>query len=383
MKVVCAQSVLCGLDAFSTLGEVAVLPDRKIGPADLRDADALVIRSKTTVDAALLAGSRLRYVGTATAGFDHLDLPALEKAGVNWFAAAGCNANSVAEYVAASLLWLNVRHAMLLQGRTLGVIGVGQVGRRVVQKAGALGLRMLQNDPPRRLAEGDPALIELDAMLPELDVVTLHVPLIDDGPFPTRGMVDCRFLSKLKPGAVFINASRGEVVDEEALLLAMDRGVISQAILDVWDHEPCWSPRLGERVAIGTPHIAGYSYDGKLAGTDLVYRDMCQFFEKIPTWDPYKLAPPPEAPSLVVSAKGRSDEEVLWEIVHRVYDLERDDRDLRGVPCATDQERGERFDLLRKNYPSRREFMNTEVTLEAASPALKAKVCGLGFKLAP
>lgn len=383
MKVVCAQSVLCGRDAFSTLGEVVVLPDRKIGPADLRDADALVIRSKTTVDAALLAGSHVRYVGTATAGFDHLDLPALERAGVNWFAAAGCNANSVSEYVAAALLWLNVRKAVPLQGRTLGVIGVGQVGRRVVQKAGALGLRVLQNDPPRRLAESDPSLIELDAMLPELDVVTLHVPLIDGGPFPTRGMVDCRFLSKLKPGAVFINASRGEVVDEEALLLAMDRGVVSHAILDVWDHEPFWSPRLGERVAIGTPHIAGYSYDGKLAGTDLVYRDMCQFFERKSSWDPYRLAPPPDVPALTVSARGRSDEDVLWDIVHRVYDIERDDRDLRGTPCDSDQARGDRFDLLRKNYPSRREFMNTEVLLQNASPVLGAKVRGLGFKLAP
>ena len=257
MKIICAESVLFGREAFSSLGEVLVRPDREIGPADVRDADALVVRSKTRVNRDLLAGSSVSFVGTATAGYDHFDTDWLSAEGIAWSAAAGCNANSVAEYVTAALLCLAQRHAFRLEGLTLGVIGVGQVGRRVVRKAAALGLRVLQNDPPRRIAEGAPELIALEEVLAGADILTMHVPLTDSGPFATRRMADARLMERLKPGAIFINASRGEVVDEEDLRMALESGQIAHAVLDVWDDEPRWNAGLMALCDLGTPHIAG------------------------------------------------------------------------------------------------------------------------------
>ena len=381
MKTVCAESVLHGREAFATLGEVTVVPDRKIGPAEVREADALVIRSKTAVHRDLLAGSRVAFVGTATAGFDHLDTAALAEAGVAWMAAAGCNANSVAEYIVAALLCLARRHSFRLEGRTLGVVGVGQVGRRVVRKAQALGLRVLQNDPPRRLAENAAELIEADDLLAASDIVTLHVPLTDVGPFATRRMVDARWLERMKPGAIFINASRGEVVDEADLLLALESGQVSTAVLDVWDHEPAFSAALMARAELGTPHIAGYSYDGKLEGTILVYRDACRFFERPATWNPDPLRPPPAVPEIVFDPTGWGDEAALDAMVRRVYDIEADDRALRDGP-NDEAARAARFERLRRNYPERREFFNTRVRLTRPAPDLARKLDGIGFRVA-
>jgi len=381
MKIVCAESVLYGKEAFSTLGDVRVIPDRKIGPADVRDADALVVRSKTRADRALLQGSRVAFVGTATAGYDHLDTEWLSSAGIAWRSAPGCNADSVAEYVTAALLCLARRHAFRLEGRTLGVVGVGQVGRRVVQKADALGLRVLQNDPPRRIAEGAPELIELDDVLARADALSLHVPLTDSGPFATRRMADARLFARMKPGAVFINASRGEVVDEDDLRLAIERGQIAHAVLDVWENEPRWNAGLMRLAELGTPHIAGYSYDGKLKGTEMIYQEACRFFEAAPAWDPAPLRPPPAVPVVRLDPTGLDDEEALWAVVRRVYDIEADDRALREGP-ADDASRAERFERLRRNYPERREFPNTVVRLTAPAPPLQRKLEGLGFRVA-
>ncbi len=381
MKTICAASVLFGQEAFSTLGEVVVRPDRAISRGDLLDADALVIRSKTAVTRELLAGTRVSFVGTATAGFDHIDGPALREAGVFWCPAPGCNANSVAEYIASALLCLAVRHGFTLAGRTIGVVGVGQVGRRVVRKAEALGMRVLQNDPPRARAEGAAELRPLEEILPECDVVTLHVPLSDTGPHATRRMVNCRFLSRLKPGAVFLNASRGEVVDEEALRLALAGGQISRAALDVWEQEPDCHPDLLEAVELGTPHIAGYSWDGKLAGTEILYREACRFFELPPAWSAAGLGPAPASPVIPLDPRGLGREEALWAVVRRAYDITVDDAALRQPPEPDAALRARRFERLRKNYPDRREFTGFSVRLAAPDAGLAASLSGLGFKV--
>jgi len=381
MKIICAQSVLFGREAFSTLGETVVLPDRRIGAEDVRDADALIVRSKTRVDGALLEGSRVQFVGTATAGFDHLDTAWLDDHGVAWAAAPGCNANSVAEYVVAALLCLAHRHGVTLEGMSIGVVGVGQVGSRVVRKAEALGLRALQNDPPRRLAENNPIFIELDELLPVCDIVTLHVPLTDRGPFATRRLADARFFARMKPGAIFINASRGEVVDEADLWLARQAGQIRHLVLDVWDNEPHWNLRLAELADLITPHIAGYSFDGKLAGTDMIYRTACGFFEVTPQWDAPSHCPPPPVPYLEYDPAHREVEEALWEIVRQVYDIEADDRALR-TPAHAGDDPAERFERLRKTYPDRREFFNTTVHLHGAYPLLRRRLEGIGFRCA-
>ncbi|MBM4155697.1 MAG: 4-phosphoerythronate dehydrogenase [Lentisphaerae bacterium] len=381
MKTICARSVLAGREAFATVGEVVVKPDREIVREDLLDADALVIRSKTTVNRSLLEGTRVAFVGTATAGFDHIDGAACADLGVAWTAAPGCNATSVAEYITAALLTMAEKGGFDLAGRTIAVVGVGQVGRRVVAKASALGMRPLQNDPPRAQTEGDAVLRPLDEILPQADIVTLHVPLTDDGPFATRGMVDCRFLERLKPGALFFNASRGEVVDEAALKLALAGGQVSAAVLDVWDHEPEIDPALLDAAAVGTPHIAGYSWDGKLAGTAQVYEAACRFFEIKPSWDSTAIAPGTPPPEVAVPTAGRSDQEVLRDLVLGVYDLARDDRDLRGARAPEGETLAVRFERLRKKYWTRREFPAARIALPGAAPELLRLSAALGFRV--
>jgi erythronate-4-phosphate dehydrogenase len=383
MRTVCAKSVLAGREAFASLGEVVVMPDREISRDDLLDADALVIRSKTTVNRALLEGTKVAFVGTATAGFDHIDAAACADLGVAWTAAPGCNATSVAEYITAALLSMAERDGFALAGRSIAVVGVGQVGRRVVAKAAALGMRPLQNDPPRALAEGDAMLRPLDEILAQADVVTLHVPLTDAGPFATRGMVDCRFLERLKPGALFFNASRGEVVDEAALKLALAGGQVSAAVLDVWDHEPDIDPVLLDAASIGTPHIAGYSWDGKLAGTAQVYAEACRFFEIEAAWDSSPLSPGTPPPEVRLDAAGRSDQEVLRDMVLQVYDIARDDRDLRGAGAPEGETLSARFERLRKKYWTRREFPAAHIAVSNATPTLLGTIAGLGFRVIP
>jgi erythronate-4-phosphate dehydrogenase len=378
MKIVCASSVLNGREAFSTLGEVVVAPEKAIGPDLVRDADALVTRSKVRVDGSLLDGSRVSFIGTATAGTDHFDIPLLEEKQIRWCAAPGCNANSVAEYFAAAVLAIASRFDIRLGGRTLAVIGAGHVGKRVADIGRALGLSVVLNDPPLAAATGDGVYRPLEDVLSVADIVTLHVPLTDDGPCPTRRLADARFFSRLKPGCIFVNASRGEVVDESILAEAYDHGVVMHGILDVWDHEPRIAPEMVNRMDIATPHIAGYSHEGKLNGTIQVYQEACRFFEMPVKWAPASNA---VAQDIHVDCRERSDEEVLWEVVRHAYNVESDDFALRvgmrGVPEA----RAAHFDRLRAQYPVRREFRNYSVRLTHASARVAIKAGGLGFRV--
>jgi erythronate-4-phosphate dehydrogenase len=370
MKTVVAETVLLGREAFETLGEVVVIPDRQIGPEHLKDADALIIRSKTKVTPELIEGSAVRFIGTATAGFEHMDFQTLENRGIGWCAAPGCNADSVADYMTAALLTLHMKHGVELEGRTLGIIGVGQVGSRVAKRAEALGLRVLLNDPPRAAREGVAGFQELEKLLAESDFVTLHVPLIKEKPWPTLRMADCRFFEQMKPGAVFINASRGKVLDSDALLHAKTNGIISHAVLDVWDPEPAIRADVLNAAAIGTPHIAGHSFEGKLNGTIQVYREACHFFETAAGWNPAPLLPAVTLPELKIDSTGKRDLEVLSEAVSAVYDIGTDQLSVGDI---------ERFDKLRAHYWVRREFKNTTVFLSEHRPSLIKKVNAAGF----
>ena len=379
MHIVCAASMTAGREAFATAGRLTVLPERDITAAAVREADALAIRSKVRVNRELLEGSRVRFVGTATAGFDHLDVPYLESRGIRWCASPGCNANSVAEYFVAGLLTLAQRHGFTLAGRTLAVVGVGHIGRLVCAKAELLGLRVLRNDPPLAEATGDPIYRPLQEILPQADIVTLHVPLTDDGPHPTRKLADARFFDQLKPGTLLVSACRGEVVDETALRAALDRGTIGPVILDVFDHEPTGPLDLMQRADVISPHIAGYSHQGKLNGTDQVYRALCHFREIAATWT---LPRAQGLPTLTVDATGKSDEAALAALVRQAYDIEADDRALREGLHADPAARGRHFEQLRGKYPVRHEFAQYDVRLVGASPALARTVAGLGFRLA-
>jgi erythronate-4-phosphate dehydrogenase len=370
MKTVVAETVLLGREAFETLGEVTIIPDRQIGPEHLKDATTLIVRSKTKVTPDLLKDSAVRFVGTATAGFEHLDVQRLENRAISWCAAPGCNADSVADYMTAALLRLHTGHRVDLEGKTLGIIGVGQVGSRVAKRAEALGLRVLLNDPPRAAREGDTGFETLEKLLAESDIVTLHMPLIKEKPWPTLRMADCRFFEQMKRGAVFINAARGKVLDSDALLLAKAGGIISHAVLDVWDPEPLIRADVLAAATLGTPHIAGHSFEGKLNGTVQVYRAACQFFEIIPSWDPSPSLPAVAVPELTINPTGKSDLEALAEAVEKVYDIRADALSERDI---------ERFDKLRSAYRVRREFKNTAISLAGSRPDLLKKFVQAGF----
>jgi erythronate-4-phosphate dehydrogenase len=382
VKIVCASSVLFGREAFQSLGDVVIVPDYELSNDILNDADALIVRSKTKITAKLLEGTRVGFVGTATAGYDHMDTDFLHYADIAWCAAPGCNANSVSEYIAAALLCLGQRHHFDLAGKVIGVIGVGQVGGRVAKKAEALGMKVLRNDPPLALSSDELGFVSLEDVLHEADIITLHVPLTRTGKFPTFHMADCHFFEHMKPGCLFVNAARGEAVESDGLLFALEKGFVGHAVLDVWEGEPLIPRKLLEKIDIGTSHIAGWSFEGRLNGTLQVYREACHFFEAEPKWAPEeKNLPPPRVPEISVDANGKSDESVLWEIVRAAYDIEADDRALRASLIRDEPARATHFDTLRRMYPNRREFAAINVRLAHASPELKQTVFGLGFRV--
>ena len=379
MKIICATNMPFAEEAFGTLGDTRIKEGRAITAADVRDVDVLALRSTTQVDRRLLEGSRVRFVGTATIGTDHLDIPYLESAGIRWCFAPGCNANSVAEYVTAALLCLGQRHGFTLEGRTVGVVGIGNVGRRVVQKMQALGMRVLMNDPPReRQGDGGP-YTPLRTLLAESDIVTVHVPLTREGPDRTWHMADAAFFAGMKQGAIFLDAARGAVVDSDALLAAMGTGKVSHCLLDTWEGEPLCRRDVLERVDLATPHIAGHSFEGKAMGTVMVYREACRFLGVPASWSHEPLMPRPPVPEVRMAVAGRPDEAVLRDLVRRVYDIEADDARFRASAVPDDRERARLFDRLRKDYPERREFPSTRVILTGAGASLGRKVAGLGF----
>lgn len=391
MKIICATNMPFVMEAFSTLGEACILEGRDISAADVRDAEILALRSTTRVNRTLLKGSKVRFVGTATIGTDHLDLEYFQEAGIQWCFAPGCNANSVSEYITAALLTLGERHAITLAGKTLGVIGVGNVGSRVVSKARALGMRVLMNDPPRARAQRECKIsnsgfrneefVDLDQVLAEADIITVHVPLTKEGPDKTLHLADGSFFERARKGLVFINAARGAVVDTPALLKALDSGKVSHVVLDTWEGEPQYRTDILDRVDIGTPHIAGHSFEGKVMGTVMVYREACRFLGVPSAWSHEPLMPPTLVPLVDVDAAGRDDEAVLREVVKKLYDIEADDRRFRESAVADGAVRAKAFDRLRKDYPERREFQYTTVRLTQGSAALRAKFDGLGFKV--
>lgn len=366
-------------ESFGTLGEVLLKDGRQITPDDVRDAELLVTRSTTKVNAALLDGSAVRFYGSGVIGTDHIDSPYLTSRGIAWTGAPGCNAESVANYITAALLWLGGRYGLTLAGKTIGVIGVGNVGRRVCSHARALGLHVLANDPPRQRDETDVearGFVSLERVLAESDVITCHVPLTKSGPDATRHLLGAAKFAQMKPGVIFINAARGPVIDTDALLAVLG-GRVSHAVIDCWEGEPAYRTDLLARVDLATPHIAGHSYEGKVNGTAIVYRRACAFLGVEPAF-PFTLPTPP-VPELRADAAGRSDEDVLRELVLTVYDIEADSRRLKASCVADDAARAAAFDLQRGKYPMRREFASTRVTLLNASPELHAKVAGLGF----
>jgi len=382
MKIIADENIPFAREAFGTLGDVTLVHGRALSAGQVAGADLLFVRSITKVNAALLDGTPVRFVGTATAGTDHVDVEYLARRGIAFAAAPGCNANSVAEYMAAAWLVLARRKGLTLRGMKAGIIGVGNVGSRVEKKARALGMEPVLNDPPLARTTGDSKYRPFDEVF-DCDIITCHTPLTRDGEDPTYQLANAAFFARVKQGTIFCNAGRGEVVDEAALRRTMRSDKLRAVVLDVWDHEPSIAPDLLGKVDLGSPHVAGYSYDGKIGGTTQVYEAACKFLGIAPKWRAKKAMLAPEFPELTADAGGRLDEAVLLEVVTRVYPIERDDANLRATIPMTPEDRGKAFDRLRKEYPYRREFSNTRLWLRDGSDRLLTSAKGLGFDVAP
>jgi erythronate-4-phosphate dehydrogenase len=380
VKIVADANIPLLAEAVGPLGEVVALPADRITADAVRDADALLVRSVTKVDEALLGGSRVRFVATATIGFDHIDQAYLAANGVGFAYAPGSNARSVAEYVLAAIFTLAEKHGFRVADKVLGIVGCGNVGGRLARLAEGIGMRVLRNDPPLARETGDPRYVSIEA-LPEADIVTFHVPLERSGPDATYHMINDGLLGDLGRGVILMNSSRGSVADSAALKKAVDAGRIGSLVLDVWEGEPNIDLDLLDRVHLATPHIAGYSYDGKINGTRMVLEALCRHFGLAREWDPAPLMPPPAVPRVRLPG-GLSVQQALGRAIRAAYDIEADDTRLREIAGRPPQERGKYFSTLRKKYPVRREFPSMTVELAAPDAAVEAALRAIGFAVA-
>lgn len=365
------------LDAFfAGFGDIRRVPGRSIDRATVEQADVLLVRSVTNVNRALLEGSKVRFVGTCTIGTDHLDLDYFNEAGITWSSAPGCNARGVVDYVLGSLMTLAEIEGVDLSQRTYGVVGAGEVGRRLIKVLKGLGWNVRVCDPPRQAAEGGD-YVSLEQIIEQCDVISLHTPLTRNGDDATWHLFDQQRLQQLKPGTWLINAARGPVVDNAALREVLLEREDLQAVLDVWEKEPEVDPALAELCVLATPHIAGYSLDGKQRGTAQIYQAYCAFSGQPAAIQLSELLPATWLSE--VSLHGDSDPAwALAMLCRGVYDPRRDDADFRRSLVGNVAEQRAAFDVLRKQYPVRREIEGLKVRIEGDAPRLRQIVAALG-----
>ncbi|WP_265462806.1 4-phosphoerythronate dehydrogenase [Aeromonas salmonicida] len=367
MKIVVDENMPHALELFAEFGEVIPLPGRQMQAADLQDADVLLVRSVTRVDAALLATSpRLGFVGTATIGTDHVDKALLAARNIPFFSAPGCNKYSVGDYVLSALLVLAERHELNLSEMSLAVIGAGNTGECVARKAESLGMRVLRCDPPRARAAGQAgetgAFVDYQTAL-GADIVSFHVPITREGPDATFHLLDEQVITARPAGQILVNASRGEVWDNQALLVRQQGLEPLRLVMDVWEGEPEPLYALVPHTEIATPHIAGYSLEGKARGTWMLYQALCQQLGRAARQDLQSLLPAPEVRALTPGQP--ADQALIKQLVHLIYDVRRDDARFRNrieLPGS--------FDEQRKHYPERRELSSLHVSGPFASDTL-------------
>lgn len=371
IKIVADNKIPFLSGALEGAARVEYVSGSEISREHLMDADALITRTRTRCNRELLEGTSVRFIASATIGYDHIDTEYCQKHGIGWTNAPGCNSSSVEQYVVSTLLWLATHRDMKLGTLVLGVIGIGNVGSKVANAARTLGIEVLQNDPPRERLEGSTEFVSLDELKAQSDIISLHVPLNRGGEDNTYHLINREFLSSLKKEAVLINSSRGPVVDEEALLEGIRSGILSDVILDVYESEPDIRRELLESITLATPHIAGYSLDGKANGTRMSVEAISRFFDLgLDHWSPDNI-PAPGLPEILGDASDADPLELLWDIYSQTYDISSDDARLRSAP--------ENFERQRGDYPFRREPAAYAVRLFQGYPELRIILEKLGF----
>jgi erythronate-4-phosphate dehydrogenase len=374
MKIIADENIIFVNEAFSGLGNVHLYSGREITNALLKDSDVLLVRSITEVNASLLEGTNVKFVGTATIGIDHIDTTYLADKGIYFTDARGCNSDAVAEYVFTALLKISNEQNFTLKKKSIGVVGVGNIGSRIVRLAGALGMKVLQNDPPLKRKTGNKQFLDLKDLM-DVDIITFHVPLNMQGEDRTYHLFDYEKINSLNEGAIIINASRGPVIENNQFenLIAKKKFT---AVLDVWENEPEINMNLLKKIRFGTPHIAGYSFEGKVNGTVILYNALCGFLNNKPLWLP-KI--PPAENSLISINGNSSPENELYKAVNHVYNIGSDDNNIRGISKADNP--GKYFDNLRKKYNLRREFPNYVVDINPYNEDMASLFKSFRFKV--
>ncbi|KPU82125.1 erythronate-4-phosphate dehydrogenase [Psychromonas sp. PRT-SC03] len=354
MNIYIDENIPYARDFFSDHGDLYFFSGRDVCAEQLKDADVLLVRSITQVNKALLhLNTRLQFVGTATIGTDHIDLNYLQSRQIHFSSAPGCNKISVAEYILSSLFVLAEKQQFKLIDKCVAIVGAGNTGSALYQRLNALGLHCKLYDPPLQLS-GDPrSFCSFNEVL-NADIISLHVPKITEGEFPTWHMFDLSVLQKLSCKQILLNASRGEIIDNKALLVLAKKCLVPTLVLDVWENEPYINRDLLKYVEIATPHIAGYSLDGKARGTEMLYQAFCKCFSlQIMHCATDFLA---QAPLTNINLNKTLDISLCKALMHLVYDVRRDDRLFRQM---IDQTNG--FDTMRKNYNERRELSTLKI----------------------
>ena len=341
MKLVIDKSIPFIEGVFEPYATVLYREGPEISSEDIRDADGLVIRTRTKCDAKLLEGSRVKIIATATAGTDNIDYEYCKQHGIFFQNASGCNAGGVSNYVFSALFGAAARKSINLTGATVGIIGLGSVGQRVESMARSLGFKILRNDPKKAKIEWYTQFCNLDKLLKDSDVVTLHIPLSES----SKGMANAEFFAKMKPGAFFINTAQGDIVVEDDLIEAIPR--LGPVIIDTWSHEPTINTRLMNLVEIATPHIAGYSLQGKQIGTAMAVRTIARFFSFSGLYEFFPQTDIMEYQAVRLDVTDKSQGQIAAMLQYN-YPIFTDDFMFRMNPT--------KFEELRTNYQYRREF---------------------------
>jgi erythronate-4-phosphate dehydrogenase len=373
VKIVADDKIPFLRGVLEPYGEVLYLPGNSITNDLVRNADALLVRTRTKCNENLLHDTKVRFIATATIGYDHIDTQYCEAHNIKWTSAPGCNSSSVQQYITSALMKTSSDFSFSLKGKTLGIIGAGNVGSKVAKIAGLLGMNVLLNDPPRARREGGEGFTDVDDLLHNSDIVTVHVPLNIGGEDETFHLFDECTFKKMRNGAWFFNTSRGEVVDSEALIDMLQASQPGGAVIDVWEGEPAIDQKLLSKVYIATPHIAGYSTDGKANGTAMVVNSLGSFFNlPLNDWYPGNL-PGPSSAEILIDGTGKTDEAVIRQAILHTYNIKEDDRKLRHSPAS--------FEKLRGDYPVRREFSYYSVELTNASAEVCLALKTMGFSV--
>ncbi|MCQ2119521.1 MAG: 4-phosphoerythronate dehydrogenase [Bacteroidales bacterium] len=374
MKIVIDDKIPFIKGVLEPYAEVVYKAGARTTAEDVADADAIITRTRTICNENLLKGSSVKAIATATIGFDHIDTAWCEANGTAWSNAPGCNSWSVKQYISAALAFLAEKHGLNLEGMALGVVGVGNVGSKVAEVGKALGMRVILNDPPRARKEGSAGFSDLDRIISECDIVTVHVPLQKEGEDATWHLFNEEMIGRMRPDQILINSSRGPVVDNKALKSALQRHLLKGAVLDVWEGEPDLDPELVSLLDLATPHIAGYSADGKANGTSMSIRYISQQLGlPLTEWSATGLPAPVQPLVFELDADGKSTQKTLSEAIFHSYDISKDCDALRNDLGA--------FEKLRGDYIVRREPSAFTVRLRNGSDDLARRLGMIGFKV--